>query len=84
MATANLSSTSYPETMDRFDRITIEPDKCGGNPCIRGMRITVRRVVELLDIHPDRAELIREYPFLEDEDLTQATEYEQATRNSVS
>lgn len=69
--------------MDRFNRITIEPDKCGGNPCIRGMRITVRRVVELMNIHPDRAELLREYPFLEDDDLTQARAYNLNARNSA-
>lgn len=34
-----------------FDRITIEPGKMGGHPCIRGMRITVRRVLELLVTH---------------------------------
>ena len=37
-----------------FDRITVEPAKCGGKPCIRGMRITVRRVLEIIATHPDR------------------------------
>ena len=59
----------------RFDRITVEPDKCGGKPCIRGMRITVRRVLEILATYPDRAELFREYPFLEEEDLRQALSF---------
>ena len=58
-----------------FDRITVEPGKCGGKPCIRGMRITVRRVLEILATHPNREELLREYPFLEDEDLQQALRY---------
>jgi uncharacterized protein (DUF433 family) len=35
-----------------FDRITIEPVKMGGHPCIRGMRITVRRVLEILATYP--------------------------------
>jgi uncharacterized protein (DUF433 family) len=39
------------------------------------MRITVRRVLEILASYPDRAELFREYPFLEDEDLQQALRY---------
>lgn len=39
------------------------------------MRITVRRVLELIYEYPDRAELFREYPFLEDEDLRQALQY---------
>jgi uncharacterized protein (DUF433 family) len=55
-----------------FDRITIEPTKLGGHPCIRGMRITVRRVLELIATYPDRDELLAEYPDLEEEDLQQA------------
>ena len=59
----------------QFDRITVEPGKCGGKPCIRGMRITVRRVLELLAAHPDRASVLAEYPYLEDADLQQALHY---------
>jgi uncharacterized protein (DUF433 family) len=66
-------------TVDQFDRITVEPGKCGGKPCIRGMRITVRRVLELLATYPDRTALIAEYPFLEPEDLQQALRYAAAT-----
>lgn len=58
-----------------FDRITVEPVKCGGKPCIRGMRITVRRVLELLATYSDREALLSEYPFLEPEDLQQALRY---------
>ncbi len=61
--------------MHPFDRITVEPGKCGGKPCIRGMRITVRRVLELLAIYPDRATLFAEYGFLEPEDLQQVLRY---------
>ncbi len=66
-------------TVTLFDRITVEPGKCGGKPCIRGMRITVRRVLELLATYPDRAALFSEYPFLEPEDLQQALGYAAAT-----
>jgi uncharacterized protein (DUF433 family) len=66
-------------TVDLFDRITVEPGKCGGKPCIRGMRITVRRVLELLAMHPDRAALLSEYPFLEPEDVQQSLRYAAAT-----
>jgi len=52
-----------------FDRVTIEPGKLGGHPCIRGMRITVRRVLEILATYPDRRELFEDYPDLEEEDL---------------
>lgn len=65
--------------LGQFDRITVEPGKCGGKPCIRGMRITVRRVLELLATYPDRAALLAEYPFLESDDLQQALLYAAAT-----
>jgi uncharacterized protein (DUF433 family) len=46
-----------------------------GQPAIRDLRLTVRRVVELVALYPDRAELKREYPELEDEDIQQALMY---------
>jgi uncharacterized protein (DUF433 family) len=60
------------------DRITVEPDKMNGQPCIRGLRITVRRVLALIAMYPDRAELFREFPDLTEEDLTQALAYASA------
>jgi len=66
-------------TVEPFDRITVEPGKCGGKPCIRGMRITVRRVLELLATYPDRVALFADFPFLELEDLQQALRYAAAT-----
>ena len=59
-------------TMERFDRIKIDVARMNGEPCIRELRLTVRRVLEALAIYPDRAELKREYPELEDEDIRQA------------
>jgi uncharacterized protein (DUF433 family) len=61
--------------MTTFDRITSDPAILNGQPCIRGMRLTVRRVLEALAAYPDRAELRVEYPELEDEDIRQALEY---------
>jgi uncharacterized protein (DUF433 family) len=61
--------------VDLFDRITVEPGKCGGKPCIRAMRITVRRVLQLLATYPGDVALLAEYPFLEPEDLQQALRY---------
>ena len=58
--------------MANFDRITINPARMNGESCIRGLRLTVRRVLEALATYPDRAELKREYPELEDEDIRQA------------
>ena len=58
-----------------LDRITTHPDIVNGQPCIRSMRLTVRRVVEAVALYPDRAELKEEYPELEDEDIRQALEF---------
>ena len=66
-------------TAAEYDRIIVEPGKCGGRPCVRGMRITVRRVLELLATYSDRATLLAEYPFLEPEDLQQTLRYAAAT-----
>jgi uncharacterized protein (DUF433 family) len=43
-----------------------------GQPCIRNMRLTVKRVVELLAVYPDRSQLFQEFPELEEEDIRQA------------
>jgi uncharacterized protein (DUF433 family) len=61
--------------MQRFDRITWNPAQMNGQPCIRGMRLTVRRVVEAVALYPDRAELFRNYPELEPDDVQQALAY---------
>lgn len=58
-----------------LDRITTNPDRLNGQPCIRDLRLTVRRVLELLALYPDRAELYREFPELEDDDIQQALAY---------
>lgn len=61
--------------MATFDRITSDPAILNGQPCIRGLRLTVRRVLEALATYPDRDELRLEYPELDDEDIRQALEY---------
>lgn len=61
--------------MEALDRITTDPGRLNGQPCIRDLRLTVRRVVEALAIYPDRAALKREYPELDDEDIRQALVY---------
>ncbi len=58
--------------MQRFDRITWDPNHMNGKPCIRGMRLTVRRVVEAVALYPNRDDLLRNYPELEPDDLQQA------------
>lgn len=61
--------------MTRLDRIKVNPERMNGQPCIRDLRLTVRRVLEALATYPDRNELLREYPELEEEDIRQALEY---------
>lgn len=56
----------------KLDRITSNPKRMNGQPCIRNLRLTVRRVIELLATYPDREELRQEFPELEHEDLRQA------------
>ena len=63
----------------KLDRITVDPAVMNGQPCIRNLRLTVRRVVEAVALYPDREELHTEYPELEDEDIRQALEF--AARN---
>jgi uncharacterized protein (DUF433 family) len=60
---------------DGFDRITVEVGKMNGQPCIRGLRLTVRRVLEALSAYDSREELLADYPELEDEDIRQALAY---------
>lgn len=62
-----------------FDRITRDPGRLNGQPCIRNLRLTVRRVLEAVAVYPDRNDLRREYPELEDDDIHQALEYAAAT-----
>ena len=66
-------------TLTGFGRITVDPEQMNGQPCIRGMRITVRRVIEALALNPIWEELIVEYPELEREDIRQSLEYAAAT-----
>ena len=55
---------------DYLKRITIEPGKRSGQPCIRGLRITVRDVLENLAGGMTHAEILEDFPYLEAEDIT--------------
>ncbi len=63
----------------KLDRITINPTQMNGQPCIRNMRLTVQRVLELLALYPNRDELFREYPELEEADIQQVLAYATAS-----
>ena len=58
-----------------FKRITSDPQRMNGQPCIRSLRLTVRRVIEAVATYPDRKELKREYPELEEADIQEALAY---------
>jgi len=62
-------------TVAGFDRITINPDQMNGQPCVRNMRLTVRRVLEAIAVFSHRSDLLREYPELEEDDIKQVLEF---------
>jgi uncharacterized protein (DUF433 family) len=74
-----LQAKIWAKPMASFDRITSNPNILNGRPTIRGMRLSVRRVVEALAVYPNWDDLRREYPELEPEDIRQALEF--AARN---
>ena len=59
----------YPYVMDRRSRITIEPGKRGGKPCIRGLRITVSEVLEYLASGMTEVNILEDFPDLTREDI---------------
>lgn len=61
--------------MIKLDRINSNPARMNGQPCIRNLRLTVRRVIELLATYSDKQELLQEFPELEEEDIQQALIY---------
>ena len=61
--------------MKSFERITIDPDVMGGKACIRGLRVTVGTVVGLLAAGRSRDQILRAYPYLEQEDIDQSLAY---------
>jgi uncharacterized protein (DUF433 family) len=61
--------------MSELHRITVNPDQCGGRPCLRGLRIRVTDILDLLAAGASREEILEDYPYLEDGDITAALEY---------
>ena len=61
--------------MDMLDRVTQNPSVMGGKPCIRGMRVTVGMVVSQIGAGNNVDDLLRDYPYLEREDVYQALKY---------
>jgi uncharacterized protein (DUF433 family) len=61
--------------MKNLQRITLNPAVMGGKPCIRGMRITVGTVISLMAAGNSTEEILKAYPYLEQEDIKEALEY---------
>ncbi len=61
--------------MDRLSRITVDPEVCGGRPCVRGLRIRVSDILQMLAAGATREEILESYPYLEPEDIAAALEY---------
>ncbi len=61
--------------MTQLHRITVDPGVCGGRPTIRGLRIRVKDVLDLLASGADRAEILADYPYLEADDITAVFEF---------
>ena len=67
--------------MNPIERITFDPEQCGGRPCIRGMRMRVKDVLELLAAGVPEAEILEDYPYLEADDIRACLAF--ADRKSV-
>jgi len=61
--------------MKKFNRITIDPEIMGGQPCIRSLRIPVSLIVKLLAGGKKIEEILKDYPELEEEDIKQALKF---------
>jgi uncharacterized protein (DUF433 family) len=61
--------------MKTLDRITFNPTVMGGRPCIRGLRVTAGMIAGLVATAHTHAEILKLYPYLEEEDIVQALKY---------
>jgi uncharacterized protein (DUF433 family) len=67
--------------MSELHRITSNPSVLGGKPTIRGLRISVSDILDLLASGADRREILEDYPYIEDGDITAALEYASRSAN---
>ncbi len=61
--------------MSQLHRITVSSEQSGGRPCIRGLRVRVKDILDLLAAGASREEILADYPYLESEDITAALEF---------
>jgi len=69
--------------MNLLERITVNPEQCGGKPCIRGMRIRVTDVLDLMASGLSPEQVLQEMPDLVEEDIRAAVAYASAKLNHV-
>ena len=70
-----ISDITESSMSDLQQRITFKSEQCGGRPCIRGIRIRVKDILDMLAGGASRTEILQDYPYLEDDDITAALEY---------
>jgi len=61
--------------MSALERITVDPTVCGGRPCVRGLRVRVKDVLDLLAAGATHEEILADYPYLQPEDITAVLEF---------
>jgi uncharacterized protein (DUF433 family) len=67
--------TPHTTYMNLLERITVDPGKCGGRPCIRGLRVRVTDILGMLADGVTHEEILNDFPYLESEDIKAALAY---------
>jgi len=62
-------------SLNLFERNTLEPDNCGGRPCIRGLRVRVTDILGMLAEGVSQDEILRDFPYLEPDDIKATLAY---------
>lgn len=75
MPLSTTPETTYNPVMNELDRITINPNQCGGRPCIRGMRIRVKDILDMLAGGATQEEILADFPDLQAEDIRASIAY---------
>jgi uncharacterized protein (DUF433 family) len=61
--------------MEQVAGITVDPNMCGGRPCIRGLRVRVKDVLEMLASGMTKEDILNDFPYLETEDISASLDY---------
>lgn len=75
MTVGGVYTWRMPQTVPGFDRLTVEPDKVGGQPCIRGYRFSAEHLLELLAAGWTFEQIHADFSFIEPEDVRQTLGY---------